>query len=78
MSGETFAFAGGFYLKYLLKHFTQRMLGHSIPLSIFTDYKFLFRIIVKSCTTTERRLLSDLQVPLEAYIAQAIKDAGWV
>ena len=45
---------------------------------MFTDSESLFKVIVKSTTTTEKRLMIDIKAGREAYDASEISDVGWV
>lgn len=78
MGAEVLAFADGFDYGYLLQHVVQRMIGSAIPLKMFTDSDSLFKTIVQSTTTTERRLMIDIEAAREAYGRQEISDVGWI
>lgn len=78
MGAEVLAFADGFDYAYLLRHDLQSVIGHSLPLAILTDSESLFKTIVKSTTTTEKRLMIDIREAREAYGKQEISDVGWI
>ena len=60
LGGETYAFVDAFDTGFILRHDISRILNRDIPLRIFTDSLSLFNVIVKSTTTTERRLMIDI------------------
>lgn len=78
MGAEVLALADGFDYAYLMRHDLQRVLGHPVPLAMLTDSESLFKTIVKSTTTTEKRLMIDIQAAQEAYGKQEISDVGWI
>ena len=78
MGGECYAFADGFDYGFTLRHDLQNILQRKIPLLLYTDSDSLFKVIVKNSTTTERRLMIDLQATREAYGNHEISDIGWV
>ena len=78
MGGELHAFSDGFDFAYLIKHDIEDMLGRRVPMMMITDSQALFRVVVRSSTTTERRMMIDLRAAREAYCAQEIDDIGWV
>lgn len=45
---------------------------------MFTDSKCLFDVITKNTTTTEKRLMIDVQTIREAYEKMEISDVGWI
>lgn len=47
-------------------------------MSLITDYQSLFKVITQSSTTTEKRLMLDLQDTREAYHEGKLDDVGWV
>lgn len=77
LGAEVLAFADGFDYVYLMRHDLQRILGHH-PLAMLTDSESLFKCIVKSTTTTEKRLMIDIEAAREAYCKQEISDIGWI
>lgn len=78
LGAEVLAFADGFDYAYLLRHDLKRMLNKDIPLAMLTDSESLFKCIVKSTTTTEKRLMIDIEAGREAYGKQEISDIGWI
>lgn len=54
---ETYVFSDCFDSSYALKDELSRMLGRRIPMLMPTDSDLLFNIIVRSSTTTKKRLL---------------------
>lgn len=45
---------------------------------LYTDSDSLFKVIIKNSSTTERRLMIDLEATREAYGNHDIADIGWV
>lgn len=78
MGAEVLAFADRFDYAFLLKHDLQRIIGDDLPLAMRTDSESLFKTIVKSTTTTDKRLMIDIQAARESYGKQEISDIGWI
>lgn len=78
LGAEVLAFADGFDYAYLLRHDLQRILAQHLPLAMLTDSESLFKSIVKSTTTTEKRLMIDLEAARQSYGTQKISDVGWI
>ena len=53
-------------------------LSLKIPLSMFTDSESLFKVIIKSSTTTEKKLIIDVKAAPGAYDRAEISDIGWI
>lgn len=60
LGAEVYAFAEGFDNAYMIRHDLKQLLQRPIPLSMFTNSKSLFDVLVKNSYTTERRLIIDL------------------
>jgi hypothetical protein len=54
------------------------MLRQKVPLTILTDSKSLFDVIIKSSTTSKRRLMIDITAVRNAYNDQELSDVGFV
>lgn len=78
MGGECYAFADAFDFAFSLRHDMQKIMSKRIPLQLYTDSDSLFKVISKNSSTTERRLMIDLQATREAYGNKEIADIGWV
>ena len=78
MGAEVLAFADGFDFAFLLRHDLRGIMKQKLPLAMFTDSDSLFKTIVKSTTTTEKRLMIDVEAAREAYGRQDISDVGWI
>lgn len=78
LGAEVLAFADGFDYAYLLRHDLRRILDRNITLAMLTDSESLFKCIVKSTTTTEKRLMIDIEAARQAYGKQEISDIGWI
>lgn len=55
----------------------ERALNIKVYLIMLTDSESLFKVIVKSSTTTEKRLMVDIQAAWEALENNEISDFGW-
>ena len=75
---ERFLLLRGFDYGYTLKHDLEHMSTRKIPLLMYTDSDSVFKVIIKNSMTTERRLMTDLEAPRQAYSAREISDIGWV
>lgn len=78
LGGETHAFADSFDAAYAIRYDIQKMVKQNVPLSMVTDSDSLFKVVVQSSTTTERRLMIDIQATREAYQERKIDNMGWV
>lgn len=76
--GETHAFVDSFDAAYAIRHDLRTMLGKPVTLIIVTDSDSLFKFIIQSSTTTETRLLIDVQAGREAYQQHKIENMGWI
>lgn len=56
----------------------KKMVGHPIPLTMLTDSDSLFKIIVKSTETIEKRMIVDVRAAREAYVTGAISHVRWI
>lgn len=56
LGGLTYAFADGFDTAYILKYDLEDILPIRIHMTILTDSESLFRVIINSSVTTEKRL----------------------
>lgn len=78
LAGETHAFADAFDAAYAIRHDLVQIIRRYVPLNMVTDSDSLFKVIVQSSHTTERRLMIDIQAGREAYQAREIDNIGWV
>ena len=78
LGGEVYAFADGFDFAFLLRHDLQDIMVLTIPMSMFTDSESLFKVFLKSTTTTEKRLMINIQDNREAYDQSEISDVEWI
>lgn len=54
------------------------MLKKTLKIQILTDSETLFYVIVRNASTTERRLMIDVQAAREAYNDGIIDDIIWI
>ena len=78
IGSKVLAFADGFEYAYKLKIVLERVIGKNLLLAMHTNSESLFKTIVKSTTTTEKRLMIDIQAARNAYAKQEIGDVGWI
>ena len=78
LGGEIYAFADAFDYAYTMKHDLENITGRTVPLKMFTDSKSLFDIITKSFSTTERRIMIDVQAVRNGYDKREISDIGFI
>lgn len=67
LSGEKYEFADCFDATYTIKHDIQVILNRNIPPTTLSNSEKLFKIIVKSTVTTERRPMIDTKETREAH-----------
>jgi hypothetical protein len=54
------------------------MINRMIPMSMLTDSKGLFDVLVKTSSTQERRLMIDFAAAKQAYDSTEISDIGFI
>jgi hypothetical protein len=54
------------------------MINRLIPMSMLTDSKVLFEVLVKTSSTQERRLMIDVAAAKQAYDRKDISDIGFI
>lgn len=60
--GETYEFYDAFDASFMIRDYLQRIIAHSILLTILTDSESFFNIIFKAILTTEKWLVIDVKV----------------
>ena len=78
LGGDTYAFADAFDIAFHLRHDLKRLLQKEIKLTLLTDSMSLFKIIINSTVTTEKRLMIDIAAVREAYERSDIDYVGWI
>lgn len=78
LAGEIYAFSDLFDAVYVIKHDQQVIFNHHISLAILKDLESLFKVIVKSNVTTEKRLIINIKATREAYGRHEITNIGWI
>lgn len=61
----------------MFRHYVERMVKSRVPLTMPTVSESLFKWIVKSSVTTEKRLMVDIRAAREEYEHGDIIDVGW-
>ncbi len=77
LGAETYAFADAFDFAYCAETALEALLDHCESLSIFSDSKNLFVVIMKCYYTQGRRLMIDLQAVRDAYTVHDISNVGF-
>lgn len=54
------------------------MTNNRLALKMFTDSMSFFDVITKNTTTTEKRLMIDVQAVREAYERMEVSDVAWI
>lgn len=54
------------------------MLNKKVPSTILTDLESLFKVIMKSSTPIEKRLMIDIEATREAFERMEINNVGWI
>ena len=72
------AFADAFDMSLVIKHDLQNITGKFVPLSMFTDSLSLFDVLTRAKTTTEKRLMIDLQTVKDSYDKKEIESVSFV
>lgn len=78
LAAEIIAFSDLFDEPYFVCATPEQSLGHSIPLHLLTDSKYLFDIISKGSRPSEKRLMLDVHAAREAYQTKVISNIGFV
>jgi hypothetical protein len=78
LGGEMMAFAEGFDRAFTVQHELSTMLSQRIPISMLTDSKGLFDVLVKSSSTQERRLMIDIAAAKQACDTKEKSDMGFI
>lgn len=78
LGSEVMAFADAFDMAYTLKFDLQKILGKELPLRMLTDNKSLFDVLTKATSTTEKRLMIDIQTVRDAYRSFEVNDVALV
>ena len=78
LSGETIAFADAFDSSFTLRHDLQNIIGKEIRLTMLADSLSLFRVIVNSSVTTEKRLMIDIRAARESNEKSEFEFLGWI
>ena len=78
LGGETYAFADVFDVAYSIRHDLRKILQKDVKLTLLTDSMSLFKVIINSSVTTEKRLMIDISAVREAYERSDIDFIGWI
>ncbi len=62
----------------MLMHDLESLLKQTVLIQMLTDCKSLFDVIVKTCRTVQRRLMTDITSCRQAHESQEIPDIGCV
>lgn len=78
MGGEVYAMADGTDFALTLRYDLERMLDKPLAVRMYTDSNCFFDVITKNTTTTEKRLMIDVQGMREAYERMEVSDIAWI
>jgi hypothetical protein len=78
VGAETMALADAFDAAYSLKHDLQAMLGHEVPITIYTDSLSLFDVLTKATIPMEKRLMIDVLAIKDAYKNRELNTIGFI
>ncbi len=79
LASELFAMIEGFDVGFSIREYLQRMVGSkSVPLTLLTDSKSLYGLVVTLAQNRERRLQIDLELLREAYERREISSVVWI
>ena len=78
LGGETYAFADAFDISFTIRHDLRNTLQKDIKLTLLTDSMSLFKVIVNSSITTEKRLMIHISAVREAYERSDMDYIGWI
>ena len=78
LAAELYAMAYGFDVASALKSTIDDIFGRQIPLNIYTDSRSLYDSLVALNSTTEKRLLIDLQLLRQLYKRREITEIYWI
>lgn len=77
-AAETLAFPGAFDDAFLLNHDLQRIMGHSIPILMLTEFEQLLNFLTHCRYTTERRRVFHISAVREAYQDGHVSHVGLI
>ena len=78
MAAETHVLADATDMAILVEHDLQMILGKKLAITLLTDSKSLFDVLSKGTTTTEKRLMIDIEATRQAYDEEVINNLGWI
>lgn len=78
LSAELYSMSYGFDSTSLIRHTLELFLGRTIKLKLLTDSKCLFDALTSLNTTTEKRLLIDLNILRQSYERREITEVAWI
>jgi hypothetical protein len=78
LRAEMLAFSEGFDRAFAIRHELKSLLSSTVPISVLTDSKGLFDVIVESSSTQERRLMIDVAAAKQAYDCKDTSDIGFI
>lgn len=73
-----FSFSDEVDVALLIHHHQKMLLGRNVPLKCLTHSSSLYKIIIRSTTTTERRLMIELQGARESFDRRGVTEISWI
>jgi len=78
LGAEAVAFSDGVDLGFILCHELEWLLGHGVPLDIYTDSQRLFNLITTLTVPTEKRVAIDIAGARNAYQNNEVRNIGLI
>lgn len=78
LGSEIMAFADAFDMAFVLKHDIEAMIKKTLPIVMITDSLSLFDVITRASSTTEKRLMIDIESVRKAYKNKEIEKMVFV
>lgn len=78
LGAETLGLSGTADMSICLMHDINEMMGKQLPLHMLTDSETLFSVLVKSTTTSEVRLMSDIASAKQSFDRDEITTISWI
>lgn len=76
LRGKIYAFADFFDVCFVLKYCMESFINYKIPIKMYSDPESLFKVVVRSTTTTEKRFMIGVRATSEALERKEITNVG--
>lgn len=78
LGAETLGLADACDESISLKRYVKKITGQSINIKLLTDNETVFNFIIRSASTTKRRLMINIKAARQAYNEVTINDLIWI